>query len=380
MRIYNCHFNRFRSLHDTRAGRLPARVVFHGENNTGKSNILAGLQAVFQAKQLVEEDPTATGASIVTPTPFYYGLIPNFMENFEWNHEPTFEFELTLGAEPAELGPLSERVPLAKGGHENKLNLNGYFEAKGSDGDMVLVLAAVNGTPVYERDNSGLVSFLRKSTDIPIEDRQNVVESFLSGLTGLVVIVGSDRFLTIESIEGSSELGPLSFKRWLHALSLSRQHYDTYRKITRAFSEEPFNFGDVSFASDGGNIEIMVQNSTGLRLPIGRLGTGVQQVLVLLAQIIQSNASIIGIEEPELNLSFRNQDIVLNKIAALIDDATSPLGQLMLTSHSDHVGSRSDFKQYRVVMDNGQTSIRTFTRQDRGEMFPRSRRFKRPPF
>lgn len=46
-----------------------------------------------------------------------------------------------------------------------------------------------------------------------------------------------------------------------------------------------------------------VEAKDGLKLPIGRRGTGVQQILTVLAYINRANSPFVGIEELEMNLS-----------------------------------------------------------------------------
>ncbi len=107
-------------------------------------------------------------------------------------------------------------------------------------------------------------------------------------------------------------------------------------------------------------------------MPIASKGTGVQQILVLLGFIAASRASIIGIEEPELNLSFRNQDLIINKLMSLVS-LDGPPYQLLITSHSDHVGSRGDLKRIHVDNPDGTgTQVRKFTDIDKRNLFPRS--------
>ena len=108
---------------------------------------------------------------------------------------------------------------------------------------------------------------------------------------------------------------------------------------------------------------------------IDQKGSGVQQIMVLLGYIAASNSAIVAVEEPELNLSFRNQDLVVNILRQLEERKGESPHQILLTSHSDHIGSREDLKRYHVEKADGtDTVVREFTADDRRALFPRTTR------
>jgi len=387
VRIRSFQVWNFRSLASVTVGSLTDLVVFHGDNNTGKSNLLAALNFIFQSKVVEEELPV--GVEKPPPartTPFYYGKLKGFGDNFRWGCDDPIRFEVRLEADDAELAAIRDvdrvaaRVPAGKG-HSNWITLSGVIERSEDDGDMRLEKARLNKGTFYEADPTGGREFFAGlDSEFSPEERQQAAESLLLYMTDLFMVVGSDRFLTTEPPEGDDRLTSLTFKRWLHKLSLSRDDFPVYQRIRDAFNGPPFNFGEIGFSADTGELEIMILDSNRQRLPIGRLGTGVQQVLMLLAQILQSRSQIIGIEELELNLSYRNQDLVLNKLISLVREADFPLSQLLLTTHSDHLGSRDDVKRYRVALDDTSTEVHRFTRSDRQELFPRSRGRRPVPY
>ncbi|MGB6838045.1 MAG: AAA family ATPase [Dehalococcoidia bacterium] len=388
MKIRRFEIWNFRSLEDITAGALSDAAVFHGENNTGKSNILAALKFIFQGKVIREEElPREVSAPPAPrPTPFYYGELTDFRDNFRWGSSGPIRFNIRLEASDKEL----ESVPdldralesVRSGpGHSNWIIITGLIDRSGDDGRMQLEEAKLNGAILYKWEESGSPSYFPSLADsLSPDERQEAAEALLLSLTDLVVVVESDRYLTQEPSEGPGQLSSSTFKRWLHRLSLSRDEFPVYRRITQAFQDAPFGFGHVWFAEDSRELEIMILDSSSQRLPIARLGTGVQQVLMLLARILQSPAKVIAIEELELNLSYKNQDLVLNKLVDLVRDQSYPLSQLLITTHSDHLGSRDDVKRYRVLLEDTKTKVRTFTRSDRTELFPRSRGRRRPKF
>jgi hypothetical protein len=76
----------------------------------------------------------------------------------------------------------------------------------------------------------------------------------------------------------------------------------------------------------------LVRQTQGARIPVALLGSGVQQVIELVARLILSRADIVAIEEPELNLRHTLQERlreIFLRIAASVDGQ-----QIFLTSHS----------------------------------------------
>ncbi len=383
MRIRRFEISNFRSLESISVGSVTGVAVFHGENNTGKSNLLAALEAVFRSKvgeaksRVPSEELPATRV-----TPFYYGRLQNFSDSFRLGSSEPIRFNIRLEASAAEITSIHDLdravVHLPAGqGHSHRITLIGAISQSGNDGVMRLEEARLNNTILYKSEPGGATSYFPSLGKLSAEEKERAAEALLGHMTDLVTVVESDRYLTAESLEGNSELSSRTFKRWLHRLSLSRDDFPVYQKILEAFDGSPFNFGKLGFAEDKSELEIMILDKNSQRLPIGRLGTGVQQILMLLARILQGRAQIVGVEELELNLSYRNQDLVLNKLTDLVRDTEFPLSQLLLTTHSDHLGSRSDASRYRVMMDKTATQVRRFTLDDRRELYPHSRGWRR---
>jgi hypothetical protein len=73
--------------------------------------------------------------------------------------------------------------------------------------------------------------------------------------------------------------------------------------------------------------------SPSTRIPIDLLGSGIQQIVALIARLLMSNANFVAIEEPELNLRYTLQ-LRLREIFKDIIEAPVGPEQLFLTSHS----------------------------------------------
>ena len=386
MKIANFRVQNFRSLRDVTVPGLKAGNVFHGANNSGKSNILLALKTIFSPKlEIVEASPPGEPPlRSERPTPFWYGQIKEFAGNFYMDTHDSINFSLTISQSQQELGTLPNAeilTPLLAAGHDVRINLSGRIERNGDEGTMFLDLVRINGKVALVRSSTG-VEYLPKIQDAH-ENKMNLVRALLDSFTDAVSVIPSTRFLIEESSKESATEGTLpaltatTFKNWLQGQSLSRDGYETFMTIKRWFNEPPFTYGELSFLKSRDVLEIMVDDRSGYRMPIEAKGTGVQQILILLSFIAQSNAKIICVEEPELNLSFVNQDAVVNKLMSFVLAPVNGPFQLLLSSHSDHIGSRTDLQQYHVSQDGTGTSVRRFTSADRGLLFPRSRG-KRP--
>ena len=158
-------------------------------------------------------------------------------------------------------------------------------------------------------------------------------------------------------------------------MSLSRKGFHTFQRVKKWFSSELFGLGEISFLAEDSRLELMVEDSCDYRMKIDQKGSGIQQMLVLLGYIAESNAAIVAVEEPELNLSFKNQDQIVQILRQLVEDKDESTYQILLTSHSDHIGSRDDFSRFHVEKaDETDTVVRRFTPADQGALFPRGRR------
>src|SRR5882762_2100705 len=94
------------------------------------------------------------------------------------------------------------------------------------------------------------------------------------------------------TIKNAKKISPQTFKNFLHELYLSTNKYWAFEEINNVFNSPPFNFGEISFASDKEQLEIMVKNGN-IRLPIKHIGSSVLQTLYIIASIVNSSSRII---------------------------------------------------------------------------------------
>lgn len=94
---------------------------------------------------------------------------------------------------------------------------------------------------------------------------------------------------------------------------------------------------------DGGRIIVSYERQTqrarmlwergDTRIPVSLLGSGFQQVIALVARLANTNAPLVAIEEPELNLRYTLQLTLRDVLKALVGGERG-VRQLFVTSHS----------------------------------------------
>lgn len=85
------------------------------------------------------------------------------------------------------------------------------------------------------------------------------------------------------------------------------------------------------------------------RLPIENLGTGAQQLLLVLGQIFLNDYPVIAVEEPEMNLSPQYQEHLMVALRKLMEDPAVKLSQLFISTHSPYFEFSENF--YDVILD-----------------------------
>jgi len=95
-------------------------------------------------------------------------------------------------------------------------------------------------------------------------------------------------------------------------------------------------------------------------IPMEDMGSGVQQLVLVLGQILFNPARMVGVEEPEMNLYWQRQDTLHQALRGLI--APDGIDQLFITSHSSHFEFQDNF--FRVGFDDGATTVHPESRTE----------------
>jgi len=356
MFIQQLSVKNFRSLRNVQIGNLKPVVVFFGDNDSGKSNILSFLDHVFRPKQEQVLPETATTESPVSASVFWRGEIDDFADNFYKNQLEPIEFTIVVRFSRQEIdgiiGTLEVCAQLSEGNDNANLTIIGRIEPIGSErAKMVLVEARLNNKSFYSTDDAGP----KYLSDFGLAAAQalDAFNKIMGSLDNGFVRVPANRFITTEkeiARTESAQLDAATFKNWLFQTSLNRDTEQIFRRISGQFADEPFSHGRLSLARVGENLEVFVERKDGFKLPLGRKGTGVQQLLMILAYVAVSKAPIAGIEELEINLSPPSQTAIFNDLMRIIE-AGGPIKQIFLTTHSPTIAKRKEAAVRAVSMN-----------------------------
>ena len=371
MHVSSLSISGYRSLKDVSVNDIDAVSIIHGLNNSGKSNFLSAVETILAPKFQVETTTTVNrGArSAVTKTrAFHEGRIEHFRDSFYFNMARVVDFTITIDFRDEELKHLQSlltKVPVQGAtdigqklifgdGESKKVKILGKINHAGGDAaEMVTNAIIINDVfQIYQRDASGKYHYL-PNTGIEIGKSQEAIEDLLSRLTGCFKVINANRYLTAEpmGVAKGLECTAKNFKQWLFNLFMDREEHAKFQEIQTLFNSSPFGFGTLGFSNENGQIEIMVEKN-GLRLPVTRVGSGLQQILFLIATTVFHRGKLLGIEELEINLSPRAQQEIFEKMTTFVMKSPQVLNQLIITSHSDYFGYRQDVKCFEVAYDS----------------------------
>ena len=366
MKIIGLKADGYRSLKKFSVEGFGTINVLFGLNNTGKSNILSLIECIFSRKWTV--DAAGGEETITRAIRFTEGKIMDFNNNFYMNADNIITFEVELEITKDEIITSNEYPPFFTDilDKSNKVTIKGQIEKiSESEADFIIYEVLLNKYVFFIRKgDDGSLNYLPEIKAIITAEKIAVFDMFINQLNELAEVITSRRYITEENMinAGVIPLASDSFKNWLFDLSLDINRRSEYKKIINLFNSDPFNYGEIAFSREDGKIEITVDNND-LLLPISRLGSGVQQLLILLVYIVVSKSKIVCIEELEINLSPKMQMEVLQQLASVLKDEELPFAQLFITSHSEKydIKGAENFNKYYLKIIDGKTDIKDVT-------------------
>jgi predicted ATPase len=382
MYISGLSISGYRSLKDVEIRDMLPVCIFHGLNNSGKSNILSALETLFRRKEVVEETVVSEVTTHKRKGSFWQGRITGFRDNFYKNGKSDITFSVSVAMTHTELKFMADvleelNANLVKTDREKIVTLSGKISYVDEDNaEMVLGQVVIGkNNVIFQVDGGGKKAFFPKLTKLTAEKRLASFEALMDRLADSFVLLQSDRYLTVEqALDGAGELSSLTsktFKRWLFHLSLDRSGYSTFEAIKFMFGSDPFSIGELGFSKDNQELEIMVKGRQ-VRLPIGRLGSGHQQILYIVANLVLNKGKMLGIEELEINLSPAAQKVVFEKIKNHIFKSGDLVTQVIITSHSNYFSGRKDVRCYGVEHNGEYTTVSPWTKTKRAGFFGRA--------
>jgi hypothetical protein len=338
-----------------RMDQLGGFNVLHGDNNVGKSNLMESIGLLFVLLHALREDARG-GPSLsesfkrqAPPTPTPPGGAPTSTVRSEsWLTDRAFPPDeifnlkapepITLRAklrldtrdrEPSDpawlVEPIEIGVRLERREDELGIQLDRLVRADGTD------LLTTTGSEA----SAAVVLALSRLGPRP---RGKVVEPRFA-------MIRADRTMVADSVLSVQAPAPLSTREplpsdlglTLHraedAMGVQRQRFDLLLGALDRFSDL---LGDgewrTRYDPDAERAELLFDGSDG-RVPLRLMGSGIQQIAVLVARLVMTGADIVAIEEPELNLRWKAQHRLRDALREIMS-GEGGLSQLFVTSHS----------------------------------------------
>ena len=277
--------------------------VIHGGNNVGKSNLLEAqflfLQIMpFLVEKLAMSTPEELSTSLAIEMDLSKYLKTSEKYLFPINNASTHEISLS--------GHLM--------GEKIAFNVIGVDKLSGQ---------------------------IRVKASTPSEKLFEVINNLRKQLTHLkVLLIGVDRLISQAEIEPSRSIIPHSLMLQLYDLrdELEPENYQRWLLFVKTMKKFNDILGDdegefISIFNRKNNCANLAYQSATHRTPVELLGSGIQQLIALVARLLVSDADIVLIEEPELNLRYTLQQRLKE---VFLDITAAPIGpdQIILSSHS----------------------------------------------
>lgn len=307
MRIEKFRVQGFKNLTEPLVmDNLRAYNVIHGVNNIGKSNLLEAMSLLMQPSKTLSKDATPlTGDSKLEIEAWVPGLFP---------------------------APSTQEIAAAglslNDTESSLLWQNGRFRAltDKQSGNSFITLGSSLG------ENNPL-NQLRANRRGPMQDEIFLLIPVARGLAEKIQAQANrETTLALEMYDAQQSEDIANVKRW------------------RAFVEAMKDFQDITGPGEfvatfqrGSNQAQLMFEMKDARVPFRLLGSGMQQIVTLLGMILMSNASIIAIEEPELNLRWALQTRLAQTLRNLLVNPDAGIDQLFLTTHSPAFSDTPDF-------------------------------------
>lgn len=363
---------------------LEINFVF-GFNNSGKSNLLKLIETIFSRKlDIVAVSGDFGQRTTVNKSDFWDGVIQRHNHIFRFGVNPssspiTFKVEIALNdTEVQKLNVYSNLVSgkvISEKDKEIVVTIKGDIVPRGSsDAYQNLQSIHIGATEVYNK------------TTLPSPTYD--VFDILRLMNDSVLFIDYDRYFKNE--EENKDIKDLSagqFKNWLFNLALSntrKTEFDSIMESIKKFKvpskdktfaanekSNPFNNSmNFKFRREDPNLLDLFFTNEFNDIPLSSYGTGVQQIIYILFKIAETKPKVLLLEEIELNLSPKYQDVLIHYFDQLVREQKA-IHQVFITTHSPLHCYRSQDRTLLANMDeNGVTSIKkvTLSKQEKTEM------------
>lgn len=302
--------------------------VIHGPNNVGKSNLLEAIALYFYLLGLEQDGwlPIAADRRISDGELFAAGF-PR-AEIFDLEQPAPIEMSAELETDAGEL---------VAAGIEPLLPCNHVTVS--------LVLQWTGADVAYRVRRFELADGTEAAEALSSPEKKTFVLRFAKFLTRNFQIrtAPAERFALVPAerrLDSGLLLALYDAKESADIAQVRR--WERFVAVMKTFTDI---LGDGAFVStyDRASSQArLVYQTASVRIPFQLLGTGIQQITVLVARLLMTNATHVAIEEPELNLRYSLQERLRTAFAEICGAPGGPT-QLFLTSHSPAFESGSHF-------------------------------------
>ena len=347
MRIESFHIKGYKSLADVRVEGLSDINVFYGLNNVGKSNIFQALELWSKFAKFPKEN------------------LDKELSSFKFKLGGTSSIHLSGEVVFEQSDIASVNILIEKASYDIRQDI------KNNEAILESLNKIISQTSIGLHQRSGV--FTRAQTN---GSDLNLKDQTVSYLFPNFHNIQANRRAHIEHSEKNGATLDLvtdqNIKRALFYAYLSRdlQQKRRLEAIKRLLAKPPFTLGELDVALDpeSDQIDIGFVREDG-RMPLENMGSGVQQLLLVLGQIFLNDHPIIAIEEPEMNLSPQYQQYLLVALRELMQDPDVRLNQLFISTHSPYFEFAETF--FDVTMDEaGATHVEKLPIEKRDHYFP----------
>lgn len=298
---------------------LSAINVLHGPNNVGKSNLLEAMALYFHLLGLEQDGwlPLSIDRRINDQEFERLGFIRS--EMFNLKHPDPIEMRAEILTDPQELAQagIKPLIPCDRVRVEVVLQWAGTFVAyrvtrfvfaDGTDA------TAAQASPEKKTFVLKLAKFLTQNFLIRAEAADRFARIPVNRLL--------DPHLALALYDAKESAEIEEVRRW-----------ERFVEVMGLFKDI---LGDGSFVATYDRKAAqanLVYQTADERIPLRLLGSGVQQIVSLIGHMLMTNATLVAVEEPELNLRYSLQQRLREIFANLVGVPGGPT-QLFLTSHS----------------------------------------------
>ncbi|REG20513.1 AAA domain-containing protein [Archangium gephyra] len=315
MRVAWLEIENFRSIEWLRLEGLDKpHVVIEGPNDVGKSNILHALDLAFSTlPTLLRVEADHDVKSIPGEPSEYPDWVKDWQNLFQHGKD---SFSISLGIR-----------------FESRDGARGWRPPPGE-----IIDYRIKWTREGERIEKGLRAPLAGS---PWSGK--VLEGMAWSLAPAFRLVTTRREPGGESLHLHKNTPWESQVRWhgsnlkqllfLYKNSPDLEVQERFEQLRAAVRDPALGIGIVNVSVQP-NQKINVRTrQNGVELDLEERGTGIQQLLTLLALTLCHRGRILAVEEPEMNLSEPNQRLLWKKLREFTGE-TGPMDQVFVTSHS----------------------------------------------